>query len=151
MLLGTISAVDASNGLTLTLDGESSPTTKKYHYLASYEPAVNDRVLVEEVGDSYVVIGKVIDATANSLQSIIDARIDTETAKYMTGLHSSNSGIKAKYHDGTESNYVQIFQSNTVWNQTFQDRSYGICFKSSSGHFYISYSGGPWHEISLLS
>ena len=99
MFLGTINAVDASNGLTLTLDGESSPTTKKYHYLASYEPSANDRVLVEEVGDSYVVLGRVIDATANSLQSIIDTRIDTKTAKYMTGFTMSKDGMKANYKD----------------------------------------------------
>lgn len=151
MLLGTISTVDASNGLTLTLDGESSPTTKKYHYLASYEPAANDRVLIEEVGDSYVVLGKVIDATANGLKSTIDTEIDTRTAKYMTGFTMSTSGMRADYKDGTHSSYVTIKEANTVMNQTFADHSYGICFRSQSGKFYIGYSGGTWHEISIVS
>lgn len=147
MLLGTISAVDASNGLTLTLDGESSPTTKKYHYLASYEPAANDRVLVEEVGDSYVVLGKVIDATANSLKSIIDTRIDTQTAKYMTGFNIDNYGMKAKYHDGTYSNNVKILQSEGVWNRLHDDHTYPIVFYETGGNFYIAYAGGSWKKI----
>ena len=60
MILGTISAVDNDNGLQLIIDGEDSPTTKKYTYMASYVPAANDRVLIEEISGSYVIMGKVI-------------------------------------------------------------------------------------------
>ena len=60
MILGTISAVDDDNGLQLIIDGEDEPTTKKYTYMASYVPAANDRVLIEEIGGSYVIMGKVI-------------------------------------------------------------------------------------------
>ena len=60
MILGTISSVDSTNGLKLILDGEDEPTTKKYTYMASYVPEATDRVLIEEVGGSYVIMGKVI-------------------------------------------------------------------------------------------
>lgn len=60
MILGTISAVDDDNGLQLIIDGEDDPTTKKYTYMASYVPAANDRVLIEEISGSYVIIGKII-------------------------------------------------------------------------------------------
>ena len=66
MILGTISAVDNTNGLQLIIDGEDTATTKKYTYMASYVPAANDRVLVEEVGGSYVIMGKVINNYSNS-------------------------------------------------------------------------------------
>ena len=66
MILGTISAVDADNGLQLIVDGEDLPTTKKYTYMASYVPTANDRVLLEEVGGSYVIVGKVINDVASS-------------------------------------------------------------------------------------
>lgn len=66
MILGTISAVDNDNGLQLIIDGEDDPTTKKYTYMASYVPAANDRVLIEEVGGSYVIMGKVINDVASS-------------------------------------------------------------------------------------
>lgn len=66
MILGTISAVDADNGLQLIIDGEDEPTTKKYTYMASYVPAANDRVLIEEISGSYVIMGKVINEVANS-------------------------------------------------------------------------------------
>lgn len=60
MILGKISSVDSSNGLKLIIDGEDDPTTKEYTYVSSYVPAANDRVLIEEIGGSYVIIGKVI-------------------------------------------------------------------------------------------
>ena len=60
MILGTISTVDNDNGLQLIIDGEDTPTTKKYTYMSSYVPAANDRVLIEEIGGSYVIVGKVI-------------------------------------------------------------------------------------------
>ena len=66
MILGTISAVDNNNGLQLIIDGEDDPTTKKYTYMASYIPAANDRVLIEEIGGSYVIMGKVISDVASS-------------------------------------------------------------------------------------
>lgn len=58
MILGKVTVVD-SNGVQLLIDGEDEPTTKKYKRLASYSPAVNDRVAIEKVGDSYVVLGKI--------------------------------------------------------------------------------------------
>ena len=59
MLLGTVISIDPTEGLTVLIDGEEEATTKKYNYLASYSPTVDDRILIEEVGDSYVIIGKV--------------------------------------------------------------------------------------------
>ena len=66
MILGTINAVDNDNGLQLIIDGEDLPTTKKYTYMSSYVPTANDRVLIEEIGGSYVIMGKVISDVASS-------------------------------------------------------------------------------------
>lgn len=44
---------------TLIFDGEGSATTRQYHYLASYTPTANDRVLVAMVGHGGVILGKV--------------------------------------------------------------------------------------------
>lgn len=65
MILGKVSAIDSTNGLQITIDGETSATTKKYKYLASYTPAVNDRVLIEEIGGSYVILGKITKGESN--------------------------------------------------------------------------------------
>ena len=59
MILGTIKSNTSGSGVTVQIDGESSATTKKYAYLSSYTPAVNDRVLIAEVGGSYVILGKI--------------------------------------------------------------------------------------------
>lgn len=59
MIIGTVKSNTSGSGLTIQIDGETSATTKKYTYLASYTPAVNDRVLIAEVAGSYVVLGKI--------------------------------------------------------------------------------------------
>lgn len=59
MILGTITSYSANTGVTLTIDGESSPTTKNYAFLSTYAPTVGDRVLIEEISGSYVVLGAV--------------------------------------------------------------------------------------------
>ena len=59
MILGTVKTITSGSGVTVQIDGESSATTKKYTYLSSYTPAVNDRVLITEVGGSYVILGKI--------------------------------------------------------------------------------------------
>jgi hypothetical protein len=66
MILGSISTIDNDNGLQLTIDGEDEPTTKKYTYMASYVPTAGDRVLIEEVGGSYVIMGKIISDVESS-------------------------------------------------------------------------------------
>ena len=59
MILGTVKTITSGSGVTVQIDGESAATTKKYTYLSSYTPAVNDRVLIAEVGGSYVILGKI--------------------------------------------------------------------------------------------
>ena len=59
MMLGTVTAFDVSTGVKVKIDGESSGSTKQYSVLSSYYPTVGDRVLVEEIGGEYVILGKV--------------------------------------------------------------------------------------------
>ena len=110
MKLGTISAVDNSNGLTLVIDGESSATTKKYHYLASYVPTAGDRVLIAEVGDSYVVMGKLVQAVADSgivrHAQTADSATNATNATYTGRINQyANSG-----------HYVELtYFNNNLW------------------------------------
>lgn len=66
MLLGTITSRTANVGATLTIDGETSPTTKAYMWLDPYYPEIGDRVLIAEISGSYVVLGKVVNNFASS-------------------------------------------------------------------------------------
>jgi hypothetical protein len=86
MILGTISAVDNDNGLQLIIDGEDEPTTKKYTYMASYVPAANDRVILEDIGGSYVIMGKVIsDITESGIVRSAENATNAQTAAECTG------------------------------------------------------------------
>lgn len=68
MMLGTITAWTSGTGAKIRIDGEETATEKSYLWLAPYRPAVGDRVLIEEVGGQYVVLGKV---TNNMNDSIV--------------------------------------------------------------------------------
>lgn len=86
MILGTISAIDDDNGLQLIIDGEDDPTTKKYTYMASYVPTANDRVLVEEISGSYVIMGKVIsDKSMSGVARTAETATNATTAASCTG------------------------------------------------------------------
>ena len=92
MILGTISTVDNDNGLQLIIDGEDEPTTKKYTYMASYVPAANDRVLIEEISGSYVIIGKVIsDVSSSGIARQANKATTADSATVADGLSNSAS------------------------------------------------------------
>ena len=59
MRLATVTST--SGGISIQFDGETSASAKKYKRLASYSsPAVNDRVLLVNVGGTYIVLGKIV-------------------------------------------------------------------------------------------
>lgn len=96
MILGTISAVDNTDGLQLIIDGEDVATTKKYTYMASYVPAANDRVLIEEVGGSYVIMGKVIsDVASSGIARQANSATTAETATSATTADTATSATTA--------------------------------------------------------
>ena len=116
MIIGTISAVDNSNGLQLTIDGEDAPTTKKYTYMASYVPAANDRVLIEEVSGSYVVMGKIIDDYTQSgvVRRATDS-VNAENAENATNADyattAQNLENATKVRGSLIANYHQSYNS----------------------------------------
>ena len=57
--LATVTALFANNFPQIKFDGESSASLKKYPYLASYTPAIGDRVLVVAISGTYIIIGKI--------------------------------------------------------------------------------------------
>ena len=108
MILGTISAVDNDNGLQLTIDGEDAPTTKKYTYVASYVPTANDRVLIEEISGSYVIMGKVIsDVASSGIARQADAATTATVSDTTKGFDSS---VKTAYGQ-LVSNYQRTYNA----------------------------------------
>lgn len=92
MILGTVQAVDNTNGLSILLDSETEATTKDYKYLASYVPAVGDRVLIEQISGSYVIIGKIISTKANAGQAAHATSATTATtANSVNNNYGSNA------------------------------------------------------------
>lgn len=58
--LGTVASV--GGGAFIRFDGESTTSGKAYAWLASYTPAVGDRVALLPVGTSYLILGRVATA-----------------------------------------------------------------------------------------
>lgn len=128
MILGTISAVDNDNGLQLIIDGEDTPTTKKYTYMASYVPTANDRVLIEEISGSYVIMGKVINDVASSgiARSADNA---TNATNADTAAACSGNAATATTADNLKGASTQIVQVITNINRQYS---------SVIGGFYVA-------------
>jgi hypothetical protein len=57
--MGTVKSLSNGDPL-IQFDGETLVSQKVYKRLASYSPAVNDRVLIMPISGSYVILGKII-------------------------------------------------------------------------------------------
>lgn len=57
--LATVTALLANGFPQIKFDGESVSSSKKYSILASYTPAINDRVLLASISGTYVILGKI--------------------------------------------------------------------------------------------
>ena len=96
MILGTISAIDDDNGLQLIIDGEDTPTTKKYTYIASYVPTVDDRVIIEEIGGSYVIMGKIIsDVASSGVVRVAQNAVNADSADYAVNAATAANATNA--------------------------------------------------------
>lgn len=139
MILGTVLALDENSGVQIKLDGEEDGTAKKYSYLASYIPAVGDRVLIEEISGSYVVIGKII--TVFSSSGISRACSIANNAKTAQTATSANTAKSANTAQTAESANV----AKALKNQNSSGRN--LYLREENSVFYIGYSGGSWHKI----
>lgn len=88
MILGEVSSIE-TGGLTVTIDGEDTPTTKEYCFLSSYVPTAGDRVLIEEINGTYVVLGKVVSTSGGGGETHAD------TADYATNAGHANTADTA--------------------------------------------------------
>ena len=175
MILGTVYAKDNNEGLQIIVDGEDEATEKKYHYLASYVPAAGDRVLIEEIGDSYVVIGKVIDQYASSGQARHASSADSATsatsassattatkatqdesgnnikATYAADLTVSNGKIQLKNkNNGTIGTNATLANVNSVYNQ--KQTNSPIYFGLLNNDLYFSTSSSyNWKKVTGTS
>lgn len=171
MILGTVHARDNNEGLQIIIDGEDEATEKKYHYLASYVPAAGDRVLIEEIGDSYVVIGKVIDQYSSSGQARHASSADSATnatnatnatsatkatqdesgniikSTYAADLTVSNGKIQLKNKNGgTIGTNATLANVNSVYNH--KQTNSPIYFGLLSNDLYFSTSSSyGWKKV----
>lgn len=59
LLLATVGASSDRDGTTLQIDGDSSAGTQRYRKISGQSLSAGDRVLVAQVGGSYVIIGRI--------------------------------------------------------------------------------------------
>jgi hypothetical protein len=138
MLLGKVQARDNTEGLQIIIDGEDEPTTKKYHYLASYVPSAGDRILIEEIGDSYVVLGKVIDQYSSSgiVRKATNADNATNADKADKATSASSATNATNATNATYTNYVKSYSGS--YNIQFTYYNGNIWAKIGSTQFALA-------------
>lgn len=106
MILGTIQTVTANEGVTILVDGETTPTTKKYAWLAPYSPKVGDRVLIEEISGSYVILGAVVTVSESTDIATMAKRVrqysGNPTGENYVEFTYFNSNLWARINGGTQ-------------------------------------------------
>ena len=100
MILGTIQTVKNNEGVTILIDGETAPTTKKYAWLAPYTPRVGDRVLIEEISGSYVILGAVV--TTPGLVNRVRQYSDNPTGENYVEFTYFNSNLWVRVNGSTQ-------------------------------------------------
>lgn len=60
LLLATVGASIDGQGTTLRIDGDSATGSQRYRKISGQSLSAGDRVLVAQVGGSYVIIGKIV-------------------------------------------------------------------------------------------
>ena len=127
MILGVISAIE-SGGLQLLIDGEEEPTTKEYCYVASYLPIAGDRVLIEEINGTYVVIGKVVQTSGGGETYADHAGYADTAGTASTAVYAASAGT-AEYA-GTASTAVYATSCGTAATAT--TASYAVASGTAS-------------------
>lgn len=164
MIIGTIKSYSANEGVTILIDGEDTPTEKDYKFLASYIPAVDDRVLIEEISGTYVVLGKISDNTADfpkvETASNADYATNAGNADYATRAGSANSANTAKSATNatkaTEADKATNADKSTmadgVVNQTSPNNANArVRFKNNgSSVLQYSFDGYSWYTVAKV-
>lgn len=113
--IGTVTALFENGYPQITFDGEGSASQKQYSRLSSYDPVVNDRVLLASISGTYVVLGKIgigdgstTDITASEILALLKT------------VDGAGSGLDADLLDGQHGDYYKqasgITQSGTLAN-----------------------------------
>lgn len=136
MLLGTINSYVAGQGVTLTIDGEDAPTRKKYYILKSYTPVVGDRVLIEEISDSYIVLGCAT-ATSSGTSSSVKWGNITGTLSSQSDLQNA---LNAKQNTLTAGSNISISGSTISASFTETDP----VFEASPAHDITAEDIAEW-------
>ncbi|WP_273327871.1 hypothetical protein [Vallitalea guaymasensis] len=130
--LGIVKGLFENKTAKIQFDGEENASEKQYSYLADYKPAVNDRVLLARVADTYIVINKInykveppeppkptntfsqlyVNGTAQIRTLDVNGNAELQGAKFTGGVD---------FHSGVE------FHSSTVCKSSFRtDGSLGF-------------------------
>ena len=129
MILGTVAAVDANNGITVIVDGEEVASEKKYSYLASYVPAANDKVIIEEISGSYVILGKICTAFDESghaqLADIATNAVNATSADFATRADTARVSESCSGNASTASRATNATHAETADTATVSSRCSG--------------------------
>jgi hypothetical protein len=87
LLLGTVTST-SGEGVSVTIDGETSPTTKKYTFIQGYYPQTGDRVVIAEVGNQYVILGKLATSRLQSSARFVNDQQTTNRNIYFSTLNN---------------------------------------------------------------
>lgn len=166
--LGTVAALFANNTAQVLFDGETTASEKQYAYLSTYVPEVDDRVLLVNVGGTYIIMGDISYNIAPSPPVIpqnylFDAEEVVMTQGLdVTGLLEAKSGVAvtgdlAVSGNGTVGGTLEVTGNTTIGGtlgvtaqSTFLDYPTFTKGMISSSGYYAVFNGGIKHVGTTL-
>jgi len=137
--LATVTGLFENGSAKVTFYGEEAESGKEYSYLASYFPTVNDKVIMARVGNSWVIMGR-----------LMYDEIYMPTKDYYTKTETENliEVAKGEVLDAVDDDYLAIdeyttekasfVKKNTNGTVTL-NTEYGTSRYSTFGNMEVSY------------
>lgn len=166
--LGLIDASYSSGNPAILFDGETTVSTKTYHFLASYKPVASDRVVLAKIGGSFVILGK-FDGTFPASYSMLlgegtalPATTGTMTAKMDSSYKSITPTGSCTFNatGGTAGQRLSFVITTTgttsrtlTWSTNFKPAG-TLATGTTSGKMFVVnfiYNGSLWVETGRTS
>jgi hypothetical protein len=102
--LGAVAELFPNETAKIKFDGEETASEKQYAYLASYTPALNDRVLLAMTAGTYIILGKIFYTESPTdpppeptnyftlVDNILKANYNMEIQGWLDALNTVSSG-----------------------------------------------------------
>ena len=141
--LATVVDISQNNTAIIQFDGEEEPSSKSFAFLDSYQANIGDRILLSNVGGTYVIIGKVQYIESGGVV-VDDNFYKTEIIRTRKGL--GDQGVIARRNKpyGSPDRLYNVYVENKVVKTATRDY-----YSGQQAEWIDSFEVGPGTSVAI--